>query len=47
MAVFGEFFKFFGNTFSVLGFNISFFQIVVFGAICSGVGYIIGTFFRR
>ena len=47
MAVFGEFFKFFNNTFTILGFNISLFQVIVFGGISSIVGYVIGTFFRR
>ena len=40
-------FDFLMYKFSLLGFTISFFDVMVFGVLASLAGYFIGSFFRR
>lgn len=47
MGVYGQFFDFFSRKFSLLGFDISFFQVVVFSALSMCVGYLIGSIFKK
>ena len=47
MSVYGEFFNFMSKSFNLLGYNVSFWQVIVFGALCSFAGYIIGSFFKK
>lgn len=47
MSVYGEFFNFMMRKFSLLGYSVSFFDVIAFGVLCSLVGYIIGAFFKR
>lgn len=42
-----RFFAFMDIKFTLFGFTLSFFQIMVFGILAYLAGYIIGSFFRR
>lgn len=47
MAVYSEFFNFMTKNFNLLGYSVSFWQVIVFGFVCSIAGYIIGSFFKK
>lgn len=47
MDILVRFFEFMNTSFSVWGFTLSFWQVLVFGVLCDLVGYFVGTWFRR
>lgn len=47
MSVFGDIFKFLSTDINILGFHITFFQLIIFDCLSCGVGYLIGNFFKR
>lgn len=47
MRVYIMFFEFMNTTFNVFGYTVSFWHVLVFGALSSMIGYFIGTWFRR
>lgn len=47
MGVYAQFFEFMTRNFSLLGYSVSFWQVIVFGALCSFAGYLIGSFFKK
>ena len=47
MSAYTGFFNFMFRSFSLLGYQVSFFKVIVFGSLCSIVGYFIGSFFKK
>lgn len=47
MSVYGSFFSFMTRSFNCCGYNISFWQVIIFGSLCSIAGYLIGSFFKK
>lgn len=47
MSAYKGFFDFMFMQFNLLGYNISFWQVIVFGCIATMVGYFIGSFFKK
>lgn len=47
MGVYKQFIEFFCSKFSLFGFSISFWDVIIFSALSACVGYIIGSFFKK
>lgn len=47
MSIYTKFFSFMFEKFVVFGYSISLGQVILFGCLCSVVGYLIGSIFKR